>query len=52
MGFPFYWKLFLEWRYVFFEHLYNTYCSSCTLYMVPVYLHDDPMKAYAQYTFE
>ncbi len=37
---------------VIFEHLYNSYCTSCTPDMMPVYLRDDPMKAYVQYTFE
>ena len=52
VGFPFYWKLFLEWRYVIFERLYNTYCTSYTPDIVPVYLRDNPMKTCAQYTFE
>lgn len=30
---------------VIFEHLYNSYCTSCTPDMMPVYLRDDPMKA-------
>ena len=37
---------------VVMEQLYEHFCTGYNPEMVPKYLHDAPMKAYSQYTFE